>query len=102
MRSAASPPSGARAGPRGTDRVLAVPNLPNLPVTVTVPRPVVAGALVLAALGVLTLLWIGGELHYENCVAAAEAETRPAGSSSSLSRRGEFEQRVAGCSRLPF
>ena len=76
--------------------------MPNLPVAVTVPRPVVAGALVLATLGVLTLLWIGGELHYENCVAAAEAETRSTSGSSSSLGAGELEQRVEGCSRLPF
>ena len=40
----------------------------SLPVALTVPRLVVAAALVLASAGVLALLWIGGELHYENCV----------------------------------
>lgn len=76
--------------------------VPSLPVALTVPRLVVAAALVLASAGVLALLWIGGELHYENCVTAAQAEVRAAGSSAPPSRTGELEKRIDGCSRLPL
>lgn len=54
-----------------------------------------AAAAAIAVAGVLLLLllvWIGGELHYGNCVAAAEAQN-PAGASRS--------EAVSGCSRWP-
>jgi len=62
---------------------------------------------VIATVGLLilvVLLWIGSEMHYRNCVAAAQAST-PAPKSepdpfgvADTSR----ERAVARCSRLPF
>lgn len=66
-------------------------------------------AAVLATVAVLALLWLGGEAHYQNCVAAAVATT------SALTKEveanpfngfgegsgGERFRAVQGCSRLP-
>lgn len=76
--------------------------MPSLPVAVTVPRPAIVVALVIATLGLFTMLWIGGEMHYENCVTAAQAEVRSASGSAGAARGGELENRIEGCSRLPF
>lgn len=71
-------------------------------------------AIVLAVLSVAALAWIGGELHYRSCVAAAEARTPVtsdvapeafpgSGASPSpptLSANGRSAA-VNGCSRLP-
>jgi hypothetical protein len=66
-------------------------------------------AVVLATVAVLALLWIGGEAHYQSCVAAAEART-PAPTKESNGNPfedfgegsgGERFDAVSGCSRLP-
>jgi hypothetical protein len=66
-------------------------------------------AVVLAVVGVLALLWIGGEAHYQSCVSAAVART-PAPTKESTGNpfedfaTGSGTERfkaVDGCSRLP-
>jgi hypothetical protein len=52
----------------------------------------------LAALLVLALLWIGGELHYQGCVEAAAQRTAGDDDLSRLVRVRD----VNDCSRLPF
>ena len=56
-------------------------------------------ALVCAVIAAISLLWIGGEEHYQSCVTAAAA--RSAGANDALSRlvRGRA---VNDCSRWPF
>ena len=76
--------------------------VPSLPVVLSVPRPVVAAALALATAGVLALTWVGGELHYENCVSTAQAQVGTSDGSTSSSKGSELEKRIDGCSRLPF
>lgn len=71
----------------------------------------IAGA---AALITAPAIWIGGELHYRSCVAAAEARTPVwvvrvpdgnlfgGGGTRDVARGGQARQRlVVGCSRLP-
>ncbi len=74
-----------------------------------------AAALVVGALLIVALLWIGGELHYIGCVDSAEdrhpplivTTTRESTGDRRQSRREDLnaDQRrrsVDGCSRLPF
>ncbi len=60
---------------------------------------VIVGLLILAS-----VLWVGGELHYRNCIDAAKAEisglAQPARAFASTD--GTLSRRVRGCSRLPL
>ncbi|HVE67449.1 MAG TPA: hypothetical protein VNB64_02590 [Solirubrobacteraceae bacterium] len=71
---------------------------------------------VLAILTLGALLWIGGELHYRNCIDAAKAEVSTAPGADGWGRSGsggwtlgdasgdaaqERSDRVQGCSRIP-
>jgi hypothetical protein len=56
-------------------------------------------AFALAALIAIALFWIGGELHYQSCVTAANAKTQ--GANDSLSRLVRTRE-INGCSHSPF
>jgi hypothetical protein len=74
-----------------------------------------AAALIIGLAIVAVGVWSGSELHYQSCIAAAEARTPiwivrvpnenlfGGGGTSDVARGGQARQRaVAGCSRLPF
>jgi hypothetical protein len=53
----------------------------------------------LAALIAIALFWIGGELHYQSCINAANTKTQ--GANDSLSRLVRTRE-INGCSHAPF
>ena len=55
-------------------------------------------ALAVALLVALALLWIGGEMHYNNCINKAEITSPGSSGLSILSRK----QDIAKCNRSPF
>lgn len=66
----------------------------------------VAAALgVVAVIGLVLLAWIGGELHYRNCVTAAEyrhpVPTAMRGGTASPMERTLRSEAIDGCSRWP-
>jgi hypothetical protein len=61
-------------------------------------HPARRAAWALAILVALTLLWIGGELHYQGCVEAASQRTPGDDGLSRLVRMKNIDD----CSRLPF
>jgi hypothetical protein len=72
----------------------------KMDVTATVKRSVAA---TLAAAGVIALLllsWIGGELHYRNCL--AEAELRHPVAAQVVDDSAAREEAVSDCSRWPW
>lgn len=66
-------------------------------------------AAILAALAIVSLLWIASEQHYQGCVAAAQATTAApevetdSNPFNALDENSGAERAaaVAGCSRLP-
>jgi hypothetical protein len=56
-------------------------------------------AFALAAVIAIALFWIGGELHYQSCLTAANARTQ--GANDSLSRLVRTRE-INGCSHSPF
>ena len=68
-----------------------------------------AVAVVLAVVAVVAFVWIAGEVHYQSCIAHAEATTpNVARLQSNPGNRAQArpnearEHAVDGCSRLPF
>jgi hypothetical protein len=73
-------------------------------------------ALAIASVGVVALLWIGGELHYQSCVEQAKARTELTSDDLATFERQppdealtkfsiaveSKEHAIQGCSRLPF
>ena len=62
-------------------------------------------AVTIAALGVIALLWMGSEMHYQGCVNAADKATipsKPGGNDFFNEVDSQRKHRIAGCSRLPF
>jgi hypothetical protein len=67
-------------------------------VGVSLPRIAIAAIAAVAILLLVLLAWIGGELHYGNCLSDAEARAASAGPGHALAS-GEVPGE--GCSRLP-
>jgi hypothetical protein len=59
----------------------------------------IAGAAVAAAMAVLSLLWIGSELHYHNCLATADVRAKDQDVGLARLIRA---QAADTCSRSPF
>ncbi len=72
----------------------------KMDVTATI-RPAAAVAVGLAGLiVVLLLVWIGGELHYRNCLAEVELR-HPVAVQGGDAQRVEREEAISDCSRWP-
>lgn len=87
--------SSGPAPPRRRASVSAV----KMDVGVSLPRVAIVAICVVALVVVALLAWIGGELHYGNCLTRAEMEARP-----SLPTGHALVAEPApgsGCSRLP-
>jgi hypothetical protein len=72
----------------------------KMDVTATTKRSVAIAVALAGILVILLLAWIGGELHYRNCVADAELrhQVRAGSVDADLAARAEA---VDGCSRRP-
>jgi hypothetical protein len=66
---------------------------------------VAAAVGVVALIGIVLLSWIGGELHYRNCVSAAEfrypLSSRMMTGAGAAMERAHRSEAIDGCSRWP-
>ena len=83
------------SSPRRRGSVSAV----KMDVGVSLPRIAIVSIVIVVVLVLALLAWIGGELHYGNCLTKAELEARtPAGGGQALA---SGETPGSGCSVLP-
>jgi len=69
-------------------------------VTATVKRSAAIAIGVAGLIVVLLLFWIGGELHYRNCLAEVELK-HPVALNEAAGQASEREDAIDSCSRWP-
>jgi hypothetical protein len=69
-------------------------------VTATIKRSAAIAIGIAGLIVVLILVWIGGELHYRNCLEEVELK-HPIALKQTAAQTGEREDSIDSCSRWP-
>jgi len=72
----------------------------KMDVTATIKRSAAIAVGIAGLIFVLSLLWIGGELHYRNCLAEVELK-HPVALKKTASQASDREAAIDDCSRWP-
>ena len=70
-------------------------------VSLSLPKAAIAALCVVVTVIVLLMAWIGGELHYRNCIEATQARYPVSLQQPAAPVQAEREDAISSCSRWP-